>query len=193
METWEGGIRGTSTPKPKPTPEAASNNDDQETDRDIGQPQARSNIMVDTTTTTKTNSTTDPAATITSITDNATRNITLIRKDAQSVLAATQDQTGVHSMEDLKAIAAEMMKLATDCIKEFMAGYRQGRDDEIEKMLHEYFQSDNVDDGKEKDTKGERGPQQPGQSTAINTTDSTTLPRRKRRKPQRLRRDKYVE
>ena len=35
---------------------------------------------------------------------------------------------------------SESMRLATDCLKEFMAGYRKGRDEEVDKMLHKYFQ-----------------------------------------------------
>jgi hypothetical protein len=57
-----------------------------------------------------------------------------------------------------------MMKLATDCLREFMAGYRQGRDQEVEKMMNEYFQEE---DEKE-------------------ATDEQQSIRKRRRKPKRV-------
>jgi hypothetical protein len=51
-----------------------------------------------------------------------------------------RERTGINSSEDLKRYAAEAMQLMSTSLKEFMAGYRKGRDDEVEKMLTEYFQ-----------------------------------------------------
>ena len=50
-----------------------------------------------------------------------------------------QDATGISSREELRAWVGEQLKLATACLTEFMKGYRSGRDDEVDKMLHEYF------------------------------------------------------
>jgi hypothetical protein len=33
-----------------------------------------------------------------------------------------------------------MLRLANECVTEFMKGYRLGRDDEVDKMLTQYFQ-----------------------------------------------------
>jgi hypothetical protein len=74
--------------------------------------------------------------------DNASRNLRLVRRDAQYLLEQAKERTGIRSQEDVKALASEMMQIATECIKEFMAGYRQGRDQEIDKMLHEYFKDE---------------------------------------------------
>jgi hypothetical protein len=57
-------------------------------------------------------------------------------------LEQAKDTTGIHNTEDLRMVAEDMMRLATQCLKEFMAGYRQGRDDEVDKMLNEYFQEE---------------------------------------------------
>ena len=66
----------------------------------------------------------------------------IVRQDAQELLEHAKDTTGIRTQDDLKALASEAMKVATECIREFMAGYRSGRDSEIDKMLHEYFQDD---------------------------------------------------
>ena len=167
METWEGGIRGTSSPSSSSPP--SSDNDDDvngiknknwKASKDHNNGDRNSGISTET---------------VNAISDNASRNMKLVRQDAQYLLQATKDQTGVHTMEDMKVIATEMMKLATDCIKEFMAGYRQGRDDEIDKMLNEYFQE------QENDDEGE----------TLNETD-TTRKRSKKRRRKRLQHDKYT-
>ena len=80
--------------------------------------------------------------------DNVKENLKFAKKEGQELLDAAKEQTGIHNKEDLKTVASEMLKLATECLKEFMAGYRQGRDKEIDRMLHEYFQEE--DDKKEK-------------------------------------------
>jgi len=168
METWEGGIRGTSS---SPSPSSSSNNDEHVDDitnknrkssKDHDNGDSSSGISTET---------------INAMTDNASRNIKLVRQDAQHLLQATKDQTGVHTMQDMKVIATEMMKLATDCIKGFMAGYRQGRDDEIDRMLNEYFQE------REGEGEGEKEGQQ---------KVDTTRKRSKKRRRKRLQHDKYI-
>ena len=44
------------------------------------------------------------------------------------------------------------LRLANDCVGEFMRGYRKSRDDEIEKMMNVYFKEfDEKEDEKEGD------------------------------------------
>jgi hypothetical protein len=74
--------------------------------------------------------------------ENAARNLQLARDEAQQLVQQAQEHTGIKNQEDLRKFAADMMQLATECLKEFMAGYRQGRDEEVDKMLHEYFQEE---------------------------------------------------
>lgn len=76
-----------------------------------------------------------------------------------------------------------MMQTGTECIREFMAGYRQGRDQEVDKMLNEYF--------KEYDNTSSSTTTQDGKVVEEETTtgsgDDAPMPgqRRKRRKPKR--------
>eukprot|EP00521_Asterionellopsis_glacialis_P015859 CAMPEP_0195301176 /NCGR_PEP_ID=MMETSP0707-20130614/28808_1 /TAXON_ID=33640 /ORGANISM="Asterionellopsis glacialis, Strain CCMP134" /LENGTH=251 /DNA_ID=CAMNT_0040364047 /DNA_START=243 /DNA_END=994 /DNA_ORIENTATION=- len=73
------------------------------------------------------------------IQSNVERNLKVIQKDGTELVETLQDRTGIYTTEDLKKWVADQMKLATECLSQFMAGYRTGRDDEIDKMLHEYF------------------------------------------------------
>ena len=76
------------------------------------------------------------------IKENFSRNSEALREEAQELGKELSKRSGIKNQEDLKNIATEIMKLATECLKEFMAGYRQGRDQEVEKMIHEYFQEE---------------------------------------------------
>jgi hypothetical protein len=75
-----------------------------------------------------------------SIKDTARKNVDLLRSEAESLRARTREITGINSKDDLKRWVGNVLQLFTDCVKEFMVGYRKGRDDEVEKMLTEYFQ-----------------------------------------------------
>lgn len=86
--------------------------------------------------------------------DNVSRNFDVAQKEAQQFAEEVKEQTGIRTQEDLRNLASSIMKLATESLKEFMAGYRQGRDEEVDKMLHEYFQ-DTVDG--DNDQGAERG------------------------------------
>ena len=86
------------------------------------------------------------------------------------MLEEAKKQTGIKNTDDLKAFAAEQMKLANTCLKEFMAGYRKGRDEEIDRMLHEYFQ-----DGESKTN---------GNKSNVDSSGSKSS-RKKKRKPKR--------
>ena len=70
---------------------------------------------------------------------NVKRNVGFLERESVDLQKKVREQTGVNSAEDLKRLAGDMMSLASECVKEFMAGYRKGRDDEVEKMLTEYF------------------------------------------------------
>jgi len=118
--------------------------------------------------------------------ENASKNLQIVRKDAQDLLEHTKNTTGIHTQDDAKALAAEAMKVATDCIREFMSGYRKGRDSEIDKMLHEYFQDEEEDNDSGPDNQSMMNGSDKVESatkTEFNTTSSTR--RGKKRKPKR--------
>eukprot|EP00978_Attheya_sp_CCMP212_P021608 scaffold63416_cov47-Attheya_sp.AAC.1 len=73
------------------------------------------------------------------IRENVSRNIETIQRDGPEFVEQLKKETGISTQEDLKRWAAEQMKLAVECLGEFMTGYRKGRDDEVDKMLNEYF------------------------------------------------------
>jgi hypothetical protein len=66
--------------------------------------------------------------------ENAKENIEYVKGQGMKLKAAFHNKTGVDltNTEQLKAIAAVAMKLATLCVREFMSGYRNGRDSEVE-------------------------------------------------------------
>jgi len=74
------------------------------------------------------------------VTENVQNNVKFLQEESDKLRQTVQEQTGIYTKEDLRRVAGEMMQLATECVKEFMAGYRKGRDDEAEKMITEYFQ-----------------------------------------------------
>lgn len=74
------------------------------------------------------------------ISANVQRNVDFVKKESTKLRDEVRERTGIHTTEDLRQVAGDMMKLASACLKEFMSGYRKGRDDETEKMLTEYFQ-----------------------------------------------------
>jgi hypothetical protein len=76
----------------------------------------------------------------TEITANVKRNVDFVKEEREKLREKLRETTGIHTTEDLRRVAGDMMKLASECVKEFMTGYRKGRDDETEKMLTEYFQ-----------------------------------------------------
>lgn len=92
---------------------------------------------------------------------NVKRNVAFVKEEGPKFLQFIKDETKIHTKEDLKEWAGEQLKLATQCVNEFMAGYRSARDEEVDKMLNEYFKEES--EQKEADA-----------------------PRRKRRKPKRL-------
>lgn len=73
------------------------------------------------------------------ISHNVQKNLSTIQKTSPQILQMGQQLTGISTKEELKAWVGEQLKLGTECLSEFMKGYRVGRDDEVDKMLHEYF------------------------------------------------------
>lgn len=73
--------------------------------------------------------------------ENVRRNAEFAKEEALKIRATVREKTGIESKEDMKRWVAAGMKLFSECVKEFMAGYRKGRDDEVEKMLTQYFQN----------------------------------------------------
>lgn len=70
---------------------------------------------------------------------NLQKNISTIQQEAPKLVQMGQQVTGISSREELRAWVGAQLKLGTACLTEFMKGYRSGRDDEVDKMLHEYF------------------------------------------------------
>lgn len=95
---------------------------------------------------------------------NVSANVEFLKKEGEQVVKNVQRNTGIYSREELRAWAESQMKLANECLGEFMAGYRQGRDDEMDKMMNEYFQDDDEEEEEE---------------------DESSLTKRQRRKPKR--------
>lgn len=72
--------------------------------------------------------------------ENTRRNRRFVEKGSALARIEITKHTGVETMQDLKDYVAGLMRLASDCVREFMQGYRKGRDDETDKMLTKYFQ-----------------------------------------------------
>ena len=70
----------------------------------------------------------------------AKANAEFLKGEALNLKEQVQERTGIHTKEDLRRWAAEMMRLASECVNEFMKGYRKGRDDEVERMIKQYFE-----------------------------------------------------
>lgn len=106
-----------------------------------------------------------------------TRNVTFISDKAMTLREEARERTGIrtiddvkritgiYSIDDLKRIAAEWMRLAADCLQEFLVGYRQGRDEEVDRMLNEYLT--------EEEKKHDHGKGQSGESTTKTTKAAT--------------------
>ena len=125
--------------------------------------------------------------------DNAANNLKIVRKDAQDLLEQAKDTTGIRTQDDLKSLASEAMKIATECIREFMGGYRKGRDSEIDKMLHQYFQEEETSNNNTTNSNGEDSKGEPdgndiknGKGDEIKSATTGATGRKKKRKRKRL-------
>ena len=77
---------------------------------------------------------------------NLQNNISTIQQEAPKIVEMGHQVTGISSREELREWVGEQLKLGTACLTAFMRGYRKGRDDEVDRMLHEYF--NDFDEGK---------------------------------------------
>ncbi len=71
---------------------------------------------------------------------NVKRNIKTLRKEGAEVVEVVKDFTGISTKEELTKWAMDQLRLANECVGEFMKGYRRSRDEEIDKMMNQYFQ-----------------------------------------------------
>jgi hypothetical protein len=78
------------------------------------------------------------------VSSNIEKNVKYVEKEAPKFFEFVQKESRIYTKEDLKRWAGDQLKLATLCLNEFMAGYRSRRDEEMDKMLNEYFKE--VDD-----------------------------------------------
>jgi hypothetical protein len=73
------------------------------------------------------------------VSQNVQKNVRTIQQEAPKLLETAQRLTGITTKEELRQWATEQLKLGTECLSMFMKGYREGRDKEVDNMLHEYF------------------------------------------------------
>jgi hypothetical protein len=76
---------------------------------------------------------------------NIKRNVKVLKKEGSNALETVKDITGIQNKNDLTRFAMEQLKLTNECLAEFMAGYRKSRDEEVDKMMNEYFKD--LEDG----------------------------------------------
>jgi len=96
------------------------------------------------------------AAAVEQVAENARRNLEVAKTEGERLVTAAKEHTGIYTVEDLKLVAREFMMTATQMLTEFMKEYRKGRDDEVDKMLHEYFQQQEDGDKDDTDTSKEQ-------------------------------------
>lgn len=112
------------------------------------------------------------------IKSNVDRNLGVLREEGASFLSFVKGLTGINNKRDLKVFAMEQLKLANECVAEFMKGYRHGRDDEFDRVTTQYFKdiefNDILDDTP---TKGDEA-----KSDIPNDEISTEIKRKRRRK-----------
>jgi len=72
------------------------------------------------------------------------------KKNVKAIVNEAQNTTNISTKDDLLKWIGEQMKVANFCLAEFTIGYRQGRDEEIERVMNEYFQDLDKVDGSEK-------------------------------------------
>ena len=76
------------------------------------------------------------------VASNVQKNISTMKEEAPKLVQLGQQITGVTTKEELREWVGEQLKLGTACLAEFMKGYRKGRDDEVDRMLHQYFKDE---------------------------------------------------
>mmetsp|Transcript_20533 Transcript_20533/g.25179 ORF Transcript_20533/g.25179 Transcript_20533/m.25179 type:complete len:472 (+) Transcript_20533:26-1441(+) len=73
--------------------------------------------------------------------NNVGRNVDFLKKEGASLA----QEASMMDRDDAKEWLGEQIKLATLCLKEFMTGYREGRDMEFENIMDEFYFRDNID------------------------------------------------
>lgn len=118
---------------------------------------------------------------------NVDRNVELIKEEGSDIAELIKEKTGVRTQKDAKAWAMEQLKLANECVAEFMKGYREGRDEEIDKMMNEYFKDIDFDNEKEEGTKRDTaGNEFDSKDEDSDTKEEVNAGRRRRRAPRTL-------
>lgn len=79
---------------------------------------------------------TDAAGTIV---HNVQKNISTMKEQTPKLIEMGKEMTGVSNKDELREWVSDQLRLGTACLTEFMRGYRKGRDEEMDRMLHEYF------------------------------------------------------
>jgi len=112
---------------------------------------------------------------------NVDRNLGVLREEGASLLSFVKGLTGINNKRDLKVFAMEQLKLANECVAEFMKGYRHGRDDEFDRVTTQYFKDLEINDiFDDTQTKGDEG------KNAIPNDEISTEIKRKRRRKSKL-------
>lgn len=91
------------------------------------------------------------------VADNVRKNVQTLQEETPKLIEMGKNLTGITTKEELRAWVGEQLKLATDCLTQFMKGYRTGRDDEVDRMLHEYFKDMDADDTQGNSAAAENG------------------------------------
>lgn len=78
---------------------------------------------------------------------NIGRNVKVLKEEGTHAVEAVKELTGIRSKKNLVEWSMEQLKLANECVGEFMSGYRKGRDQEVAKMMNEYFKDFEVNEG----------------------------------------------
>jgi len=75
------------------------------------------------------------------------------KKNIKTIVNEAKNTTNISSKDELMIFIGKQMKLANLCLTEFTAGYRKGRDEELERVANEYFQDlDRIDDVSKKES-----------------------------------------
>ena len=113
--------------------------------------------------------------------DNLGQNLNTLHQEGSNFIESAKEQTGIRNKEDLRKWASDQMKLATECLTEFMAGYRAGRDEEIDNMLHKYFKE--LDDSGINDNSDSAGKHDATNSDQSESAQKGSRRRRHKRHP----------
>ena len=82
---------------------------------------------------------------------NINRNTKFMKKRGDEILKIAKEETGISNKEELRQWINEQVKLGTLCLSQFMEGYREGRDNELDRMINEYFTDLDEEDDKVED------------------------------------------